>query len=555
MPPPAPKSTTSATSLAANPSSSNVLASGSAPFNISKPPMPRFTRPLMTPSGQASMTLKTRAKPQFGTSKLAPLSNAASSSQSAQAKPVNVLKSKLPPPPAEAFQKDWSLPLHSKPAQQLRVGPLANATQSGASTPTPSCIFVVNAANRPNIIPGCDSILQGEGSSSALLRSCKPLFLPGTDDELEQGQGDLVKAGRVDDEVVGTDGEDGDLQGHYEDDASSSDEATSPPPTNVARRLRQEPKISFVFDEATGDFVESHLTIFLPRPAILTSQSQAIQGPKPEVKKKRKEAKSKDKTSEVTVPCKHARNEDEGSRVVDKPAAKKLKSKVRPVDDVEVCPTPVVRRHGPGLLKPPPVTLGVSGGGFGEKVPSTATAVKNSIKSIGVLKVDNDFGEFVEIDESYWSKAVAPFVGERYTTACDHCRHLGTQCRKLLTHTVKCVHCHYSKLPCKVNGVVVLNPIEHYHPKGSDAVNTFEAAVNAIEANNTAIAMLTQQYLAGLNIMAHTDSICAQMFQLRGCLAPVDGEEEDNDGEGEEDEAPDDVAEGESGPSKKRKHK
>ena len=45
--------------------------------------------------------------------------------------------------------------------------------------------------------------------------------------------------------------------------------------------------------------------------------------------------------------------------------------------------------------------------------PSTVTAVKNGIKSIGVLKVDKDFGAFVEIDKRYWSKAVAPFVGER----------------------------------------------------------------------------------------------------------------------------------------------
>ncbi len=73
----------------------------------------------------------------------------------------------------------------------------------------------------------------------------------------------------------------------------------------------------------------------------------------------------------------------------------------------------VVRRCGPGLSKPPPVTLGVSGGGFGEKVPSLAMVVKDGIKSLGVLVVDKDFGDFVEVDKSYWSKAVAPFVGER----------------------------------------------------------------------------------------------------------------------------------------------
>ncbi len=134
------------------------------------------------------------------------------------------------------------------------------------------------------------------------------------------------------------------------------------------------------------------------------------------------------------------------------------------------------------------------------------------------------------------------------------------------------MRCHYSKLPCKVNGVATLNPINHYRPRGYgnsfsplffcadfspfiDAVNSFEGALNAIEANNAAISEITQQYLAGLSVLAHTDNIHAQAFNLRGCLTPVEEEEEEADGEDEEDEAPSDVAEGESGPSKKRKHK
>ncbi len=88
-----------------------------------------------------------------------------------------------------------------------------------------------------------------------------------------------------------------------------------------------------------------------------------------------------------------------------------------------------------------------------------------------------------------------------------------------------------------------------------DAVNTFESALNAIEANSTAISLISQQYLAGLSVLTHTNSIHAQTFNLCGCLAPVEEEKEDNDGKGEEDKALDDVAEGESSPSKKQKHR
>ncbi len=62
--------------------------------------------------------------------------------------------------------------------------------------------------------------------------------------------------------------------------------------------------------------------------------------------------------------------------------------------------------------------MGVGGGGFGEKVPPSAKAIKNGLKSIGVLEVEEDFGDFVKVDGRYWDKEVAPFVGERVSNVC-----------------------------------------------------------------------------------------------------------------------------------------
>ncbi|PBK79253.1 hypothetical protein ARMGADRAFT_1093332, partial [Armillaria gallica] len=453
-----------AANRAATTTSSHVRASGLAPINIVQPPLPRFTVPsTVQKTGQAATSQR----------KVTPKPSGSS----------------------EAFQKDWTSPLHSKSAQQLKTGPQINAPRSEVPTRASSLALAVDAAARPTIIRGPDPTLGLLREGNVLVPSSdrEPLFLPGTDDEEDPVQEDLVETGRIDEEVAGTDGEDRNIatgtgMNIDDEEGAASDEDSSPIPT-LARRLRK-PRIEFVFDEVTGDLLESHPTIFLSRPTVPPSQSPDLrrsarsrtspvnpdaaylklaQGSNPDAKKKKKKAiKSKDKVSEVAGTRKRTRNEDDGSQALDKPVAKKLKSKGRPIDEVEVVrPTPVVRRRGPGLSKPPPVSLGVSGGGFGEKVPSTAEVVNHGIKSISVLKVDNDFGEFVEVDKSYWSKAVAPFVGERYTTACDHCWRLGTQCRKLLTHTVKCVRCHYSKLPCKVDGVAALNPIDHYRPKGS----------------------------------------------------------------------------------------
>ncbi|PBK92319.1 hypothetical protein ARMGADRAFT_1031194 [Armillaria gallica] len=309
--------------------------------------------------------------------------------------------------------------------------------------------LAIDAAARPNVILGPDPTLTPLQEGNVLVPSSdhKPLFLLGTDDEEEQVQGDLVigntalfeddsladKFSALDNNSTGVaQHEQMDVDG---DEPQNSDEDLSPPPTNKARRLRQEPQILFIFDDTIGDLVEPHLTIFLSRPAVPPSQRQdlqqsaqshtslthptatyfkAVQSSKPNTKKQRRDTKNKDKTSEVAVPRKHARTEDETLQTVDKPALKKLKSKDHRFDEVEVIrATPVIRRRGLGLSKPPPVTLGVSGGGFGEQVPSTAKAIRNGIKSIGVLKVDQDFDDFVQVDESYWSKAVTPFVGER----------------------------------------------------------------------------------------------------------------------------------------------
>ncbi|PBK94599.1 hypothetical protein ARMGADRAFT_1078483 [Armillaria gallica] len=471
-----------------------------------------------------------------------------------------------------AFPPDLTSPLHQKPGTSFRFGPPAHTTGSETSLKSSSShLLMVNAATRPLVNPGPNPA--DEGSIAPFPHVYRPLFFPGTDDEEEQVQGDLVEDSRIEDEIAGTDGEDGDVQSQAEEDAQSSDDATSPP-TNMARRLRHEPKISFVFNDTTGDFVESYPTIFLSRPVAPPSQSQDLRhsvrsntspvnrnaaylkmaqsSQSDATKKKKKDAKGKGRATETKAPRKRARTEDDTTQVKDKPASKKPKLKETVVIDGDepAVATKAVHRRGPGLSRPPPVTLGISGGGFGEKVPSSAKVVSNGVQSVGVLVVDNDFGDFVEVDKSYWSKEVAPF----YTTPCDHCWCLGTQCRKLLMHSIKCMRCHYSKLPCKVNGVPALNPIEHYRPKGYEAVNTFEAAINAIEVNNAAVSEITQQYLAGLSVVAHTDSIRAQVLRLRGCLAPVEDEaDKENDKDDGEDDAPDDVAEGVAGPSMKKK--
>ncbi|KAK0215162.1 hypothetical protein EDD85DRAFT_962890 [Armillaria nabsnona] len=372
----------------ANPSSSNVQASDSIRVNIPKPSMPQFTVPAT-----------------------------------------------IQPP----FQKDWTSPLHNKPAQQLKTGPLIHATRSETSTRASSQALVVNAVVHSNVIQGPDPSLLCEGSIPVPSSSCEPLFLP-------------AETGQVNEEVAGSDDEDDHVVVEVDDgEGVASDEDSSPIPTK-ARRL-QKPKTEFVFDNVTGDF-NPYPTIFLPRRSTFKTHNATLcHSSCPQKKDSKedaglstqKEAQGKDKDSSTR---KRPRNDGEGAPVVEKPAAKRFKLKETKVDvDEVVRAMPAVRKRRPGPSKPPPVTLGTSGGGFGEKILSSTKEIKNGIKSIGILKVEKDFGNFVQVDGRYWNKDVALFVGERDTDPCDTCRHRGSHCHKLLTHTVICVRCHHGDEP------------------------------------------------------------------------------------------------------------
>ncbi|KAK0244873.1 hypothetical protein EDD85DRAFT_946177 [Armillaria nabsnona] len=312
-----------------------------------------------------------------------------------------------------AFPPDPSSPLHRKLGTAFKVGPPIHDARSTTSVQSLSSrLLTVDAATGSSVAPGPNPAQ--EGSVTQLPNVCGPLFFPGTDDEEEPVQEDSVRE--------------------------------DPLPTKKARRLRQEPRISFVFNDTTGDFVNSYPTIFLPRLAAPSFRSQDLRcsaqsntspvnrdaaylktahGSKPDVKKKKKQdLKRKDNAPEVAIPHKCAQEDDNVAPAVQKPAIKKLKSKdIKTANDkVElnfwrffVCATPAICKRGSGPSKPLAVTLGIGGGGFGEKVPSITKAIKNGLKSIGVLEVEEDFGNFMKVDGHYWNKEVAPFVGERYT--------------------------------------------------------------------------------------------------------------------------------------------
>ncbi|KAK0447526.1 hypothetical protein EV421DRAFT_1900907 [Armillaria borealis] len=474
------------------------------------------------------------------------------------------------PPPSPAndtitFHKDFTSALHEKLGQQYKIGPPTTATRSEASVQSSSS-HPFCPPDRSNVVPGPDPGLRTDGTVSHYPDNCTSLFFPGTDDEEEMIREDLVDG----EQVAGTDGgfqcqdddastpsKDGPMDVD-KDKGQQSDDASSPPPTQSRRKNH---RISFILTQPFFFLGALFLKIkiraaqLVHAPLLLgpdTAYPQVVQGSKPESKKKKKDVKAKFKETEGPIPCKRSRDE-EGAPAVEKPAPKKLKSTATTVDDAKVArPSKAVRKRGPAPSKPPAVTMRVSGGGFGEKVPASAKEVENGIKSIGVLAVDRDFRDFVEVDKAYWNKEVSTFVFPVYTERCDHCKRLGTQCRKFLTNMVICVCCHYSKLPCKVNGITALNPISHYRPNGYKNLNAFEGALDTLAQHADSLEDQIIGYMASIDALTQLNGLRVQAGRLRECAIYNKGSDKDNNSDGDGDDEDEGIAEGVAGPSKKK---
>ncbi|KAK0492546.1 hypothetical protein EDD18DRAFT_1357811 [Armillaria luteobubalina] len=447
-----------------------------------------------------------------------------------------------------SFELDVTSPLHPNLSALLKTGPPKGVTPSEGSTRSSQRLQVVNAASRRQVLPGPNPITEGSVASTSRRRT--PLFFPGTDDEDEvTTPGATEKETEV---IPGTDEDEDDFQ---VPEAPSTfidvdeEEYNSPPPTNIAWRCRSPvPPVTSGPPPITVSEVRPHHNIYDADPNSALFKLLGAPVSKPPKKGSQKKSKldnptpaSNDSAAEGTV--KAARSSKKGSK------GKETESTPRG----EVVATKANRPRGPSRLRAPPATIGLQMGGFGEEVPASYRAVKNGLKSIGVLVVSRDFGDFVEVDKALWNKRIAPFVGEQYVKSCDQCHRKKTQCRKFLTNSVICIRCHYAKLPCLVNGTKALNPLQHYRPKAYESIDAFQSSMDTLSQHTSALEDIVVNYMAGIDAMTQLQGLRTQIGHLRECLGAdtrvEDVVEEDDD----EVFQVDDVAEGEPGPSRKRK--
>ncbi|KAK0499320.1 hypothetical protein EDD18DRAFT_1349500 [Armillaria luteobubalina] len=437
------------------------------------------------------------------------------------------------------FALDVTSPLHPDLVALVKTGLPKGVTPSEGSAPSSQWLQAVNAASHRQVLLGPNPIPEGSIASSSRKRT--PLFFPGTDDKEEIETPKETAKGKEKEVVPSTNEDEEDFQSQETlsgDMDVDEDEYQSPPPTKIAWRYRSPiPSVPSAPPPITVSEVRPHHTIHDADP---NSVLFKLLGAPPVSTKLRKGSQKKPKFNNPPLPPPKD-IADEGTMWAKRLTKKASKDKgIKEVPPSDIVPTKANCPCGPSRLRAPPATICIQIGGFGEEVPADYKAVKNGLKSIGVLVVSRDFGKFVEVDKALWNKKIALFVGEQYVKPCDTCHRKKTQCRKFLTNSVICIRCHYAKLPCLVNGTKALNPLRHYHPQEYESINAFKSAMTTLDQHTTTLEDIVINFMAGVDALSH----------LQGAKTRVEEVVEDEDEEGYD---ADEVAEGEPGPSRKWK--
>ncbi|KAK0485622.1 hypothetical protein IW261DRAFT_1559053 [Armillaria novae-zelandiae] len=511
-----------------------------------QPSVPKESTPSTAPHGPRTATLASVSSVlparSVSRSSIIPPSLAFAVSQlpkaSSLVRPHPILNKSLSTIPADAlssaaiFHLDSDSPLHPRPSSLPGPGVTESVAPSEGSIRSSWQLLVVNAASRPQVLPGPNPTQ--EGSGTFLSCGCMPLFFPGTDDEDEPPTPGAIDKGKGKEIVPGTEDDEDEFPSQAVPPAFmviDEEDSDSPPPTNTARRLCS-PVVASGSAPITVSEVRPHLSIHQADPNSVFFKLLGA----PAAKKSKKGSLKKSKFD--NPPPAPNNSATEGTMKASRSSKKGSKGKeTAEVAKGGVVATQVHHPRGSSRIRPPLAAMGVQGGGFSEEVTADYKAIENGLKTIGVLVVSWDFGDFVEVDKALWNKKVAPFVGEQYVQPCDQCHHKKTQCCKFLTNSVLCVRCHYAKLPCHVNKVPVLNPLQHYRPQAYKSINAFDGAMDTLEQYADSLEDIVINYMAGI------DTLMSDSNQAEEVVEEGDAEGYDAD----------EVAEGEPGPSRKHK--
>ncbi|KAK0474567.1 hypothetical protein IW261DRAFT_1422861 [Armillaria novae-zelandiae] len=445
--------------------------------------------------------------------------------------------------PGSAFSLDPTSPLYPAAANTMVSPPSISSFMDSIAAPHLNPLLGARCLLNQSALPAQPV------SPPQLSAPLVPAFLdPGPvikDDEDELPIPMADKKGKGKAVIPGTDEDEEELAVSASPSAAMAvdeDNNGSPPPTRIAWRFHS-PIAASGSPPITVSEVRPRLSIHQADPNSVLFKLLGA----PSTDKPKKRSCRKPKFDNPLPPPKTLA----GERVVRAKRATKKVAKTKGIEEIPkggVIATKAIRPRGPSRLRALPAAMGVQLGGFGEEVPTDYMVVRDGVKTIGVLVVSRDFGDFVEVNEALWNKKVAPTRNHAISVTARK------QCRKFLMNSVICVHCHYAKLPCLVNGMKALNPLEHYRPQSYESINAFESSMDTLSQHVSTLEDLVLNYMAGLDAMSHFQGLHSQISRLHECLGSATRVEEVIEEDDAEGSGVDNVTVGEPGPSRKRKH-
>ncbi|KAK0209653.1 hypothetical protein IW262DRAFT_1468588 [Armillaria fumosa] len=282
----------------------------------------------------------------------------------------------------ELFLSDPDSPLHCQPSTGYKIRHLLhNACQLAKNTP--SKLQVMNAMSCPLVFPDPDPILQDESESKLPQEVAKegPILEGSTitailDDqaaeipEVPMKPFDFDDLMDFDDDQPPSPSDDEYMSLKMTLECPKSVEASSPLPHRVYRSCHNK------FNNPVGDIDYTLLPAIATRPSIKEASLEDIQHshcecqPPPPLnalenpKLATENPIKKQLWNNTKKHCSHPDSND----TVKEPILKRQKTLGLPVENDEVLPTPAMQKHGPGLIKPPPASIGIGGNEFGEEI-------------------------------------------------------------------------------------------------------------------------------------------------------------------------------------------
>ncbi|KAK0448484.1 uncharacterized protein EV420DRAFT_1647382 [Desarmillaria tabescens] len=233
---------------------------------------------------------------------------------------------------------------------------------------------------------------------------------------------------------------------------------------------------------------------------------------------------------EVVIPAKHRRVEDSPPQLT---AEEKGKGHAMASSS-----TPGLRRGCPHNIHEESASVTHKHGGLGEPIPKNAREIQSpDLRPIDLIIPDQDFGDYLGCQGTYFRCDIAHKFGHFMSTPCDACKKAKAQCCSVQSASTKCARCAIHKHDCLVDVNHEVNILEWVFVPQPSIVTEICEFLRRIHQEACRI-NASDRPIPSLHRAAHLDNanLVSELFEkaIVQNESLIDDEAIESNGEGEE---------------------